>query len=125
MTSYIDMLKEHSSKQAVRKELQEKRKSEAVVSAQGFTHAIVDHLNDKVARAYHNQKRLDVEAKKLQNNSESLQKVAAEWIESIDNFSYSLKVLGNVETFAKAIEKECTVIAKTLMESHKGNDDLN
>uniref|UniRef100_A0A914VIS9 Biogenesis of lysosome-related organelles complex 1 subunit 1 n=1 Tax=Plectus sambesii TaxID=2011161 RepID=A0A914VIS9_9BILA len=39
------LAKEHHAKQVVRKELQEKRKSEALVAANNFTQAIVGHLN--------------------------------------------------------------------------------
>lgn len=62
-----------------------------------------------------------MEAKKLENNAQQLQRVAEQWMETIDSFAYSLKEIGNVETWSRAIEKEVTVISRTLEEAHKGN----
>jgi hypothetical protein len=114
------MLKDHTAKQHIRKEMQgipyelfllihqllEKRKSEAVVAAQTFCNSVVDHLNlrlvqhpltllrsrFRVSHAYQNQKRLDVESKRLESNAKLLSDIAERWIEAIDSFSYSLKV---------------------------------
>lgn len=46
------LVKEHSQRQAVRKEHQEALRQEAVKSAAELTEALVDHLNVGVAQAY-------------------------------------------------------------------------
>ncbi|KAI6196359.1 Biogenesis of lysosome-related organelles complex 1 subunit 1 [Aphelenchoides besseyi] len=129
---FIEMIRDHAAKQHIRKEMQEKRKSEAVVAAQTFTNAVVDHLNLQVSRAYQNQKRLDVESKRLEKNAEQLSRVADGWMEMIASFNYALKVgiiplrcsesfqeIGNVDTWSKAIEKDTAIISQTLEEAHK------
>uniref|UniRef100_G1LZE8 Biogenesis of lysosome-related organelles complex 1 subunit 1 n=1 Tax=Ailuropoda melanoleuca TaxID=9646 RepID=G1LZE8_AILME len=60
------LLKEHQAKQNERKELQEKRRREAITAATCLTEALVDHLNVGVAQAYMNQRKLDHEVKTLQ-----------------------------------------------------------
>ncbi|KAI6179034.1 Biogenesis of lysosome-related organelles complex 1 subunit 1 [Aphelenchoides besseyi] len=114
-----EMIRDHAAKQHIRKEMQEKRKSEAVVAAQTFTNAVVDHLNLQVSRAYQNQKRLDVESKRLEKNAEQLSRVADGWMEMIASFNYALKEIGNVDTWSKAIEKDTAIISQTLEEAHK------
>uniref|UniRef100_A0A9J8CX27 Biogenesis of lysosome-related organelles complex 1 subunit 1 n=1 Tax=Cyprinus carpio carpio TaxID=630221 RepID=A0A9J8CX27_CYPCA len=59
------LLKEHQAKQNERKELQERRRREAIAAATCLTEALVDHLNVGVAQAYVNQRKLDHEVKML------------------------------------------------------------
>jgi len=113
------MLKELAAKQILQNEMQEKKKSEAVVASQTFCHSVVDHLNSKVACAYQNQKRLDVESKRLEKNAEHLSRIAEKWMQSIETFSYALKEIGNVETWSRAIEKDTAIISRTLEQAHK------
>jgi hypothetical protein len=114
------LVKEHSVKQQIRKELQEKRKNEAVVAAHGLSNAIVEHLNSRVSQAYGFQKRLDVESKKLDNHASNLVRATEQWITFIDSFNNALKEIGDVESWSKVIEKDMTVITKTLETVYNG-----
>ncbi|KAI1729074.1 GCN5-like protein 1 (GCN5L1) domain-containing protein [Ditylenchus destructor] len=115
------MLKEHQTKQQIRKELQEKKKNEAVVAAHALSNAVVEHLNSRVHVAYNNQKRLDIETKRLENNGVNLIKQTEQWISFIETFNNTLKQIGDVESWSKAIEDDITVISNTLEEVHKGS----
>ncbi|XP_032296955.1 LOW QUALITY PROTEIN: biogenesis of lysosome-related organelles complex 1 subunit 1 [Coturnix japonica] len=46
------LLREHQARQSERRELQERRRREAIAAATRLTEALVDHLNVGVAQAY-------------------------------------------------------------------------
>uniref|UniRef100_A0A7E4VMU1 Biogenesis of lysosome-related organelles complex 1 subunit 1 n=1 Tax=Panagrellus redivivus TaxID=6233 RepID=A0A7E4VMU1_PANRE len=111
-----ELVKEAATKQQYRKELQERRKNEAIVAAHAFSNSIVDHLNSKVSHAYHNQKRIDVESKKLGANAGALLKQAEEWAEIIESFTDAIKELGDVKTWGSVIENDMKIVAATMSE---------
>lgn len=113
------MIKEHGLKQNVSKEMQEKRKNEAIVAAHSLTDSVVDHLNLRVSHAYNSQKRLDVECKKLENNSANLVKHTEQWVELVQQMNQSLKEIGDVESWSKVIERDITLISNVLEHVHK------
>uniref|UniRef100_A0AC34QH33 Biogenesis of lysosome-related organelles complex 1 subunit 1 n=1 Tax=Panagrolaimus sp. JU765 TaxID=591449 RepID=A0AC34QH33_9BILA len=110
--------KEANVKQQIRRELQEKRKNEAVVAAHAFSQVVVEHLNSKVSHAYNNQKRIDVEGKKLENNATNLIKQAEQWAAMVDSFASAVKEIGDVQSWGNAIENDMKIISKTLEEAH-------
>lgn len=113
------MVKEHQSKQLVRKEIQEQRKREATTAATALTHALVDHLNAGVAQAYVNQKKLDTETKILQANTASFAKQTLQWLKLVEDFNTSLKEIGDVENWAKSIENDMRTITSALEYAYK------
>jgi len=115
-----DMIKAHTTKQQIQKEMQEKRKNEVIVAVHGLSNAIVDQLNTRISHAYNNQKRIDVECKRLENNSQALARQAEQWINLINSFNDTLKEIGDVESWSKVIENDVTLIVETLEEAHKG-----
>lgn len=106
------------------------------------SHLKVDHLNVGVAQAYLNQKRLDLEAKNLNTNANNFNKQTQQWLSLIESFTSSLKVttniiqsywpfslskklinhlqeLGDVENWAKTIEKDMRTITAALEVAYK------
>ncbi|XP_055520606.1 biogenesis of lysosome-related organelles complex 1 subunit 1 isoform X1 [Leucoraja erinacea] len=124
------LLKDHQAKQNERKELQEKRRREAVVAATRLTEALVDHLNVGVAQAYVNQRKLDNEVKTLHFLGKSLKtlqiqaaqfaKQTQQWLGMVDNFNQALKEIGDVENWARSIEMDMRTIATALEYVYKG-----
>uniref|UniRef100_A0A915ISY0 Biogenesis of lysosome-related organelles complex 1 subunit 1 n=1 Tax=Romanomermis culicivorax TaxID=13658 RepID=A0A915ISY0_ROMCU len=129
------LLKEHIAKQNVRKEslgcglpnvyniskfrILETCKNEALKSANHLTNTVIDALNSRVSVAYSNQRKLDVEAKKLQANVTSLVEQTAQWAKLVDNFNHVLKEIGDVETWSKSIEKDMSFINSYLENAYK------
>ncbi|KAM4048251.1 biogenesis of lysosome-related organelles complex 1 subunit 1 [Anomaloglossus baeobatrachus] len=114
------LLKEHQVKQNERKELQEKRRKEAIAAATTLTEALVDHLNVGVAQAYVNQRKLDHEVKILQTQASQFAKQTTQWISLVENFNQALKEIGDVENWARSIEKDMRIIATALEYVYKG-----
>ncbi|XP_067832796.1 biogenesis of lysosome-related organelles complex 1 subunit 1 [Heptranchias perlo] len=114
------LLKDHQAKQNERKELQEKRRREAVAAATRLTEALVDHLNDGVAQAYVNQRKLDNEVKTLQIQAAQFAKQTQQWLGMVDNFNQALKEIGDVENWARSIEMDMRTIATALEYVYKG-----
>ncbi|XP_040197075.1 biogenesis of lysosome-related organelles complex 1 subunit 1 isoform X2 [Rana temporaria] len=114
------LLKEHQAKQNERKELQEKKRREAIAAATTLTEALVDHLNVGVAQAYVNQRKLDHEVKTLQIQAAQFSKQTTQWIGLVENFNQALKEIGDVENWARSIEKDMRIIATALEYVYKG-----
>ncbi|XP_073470115.1 biogenesis of lysosome-related organelles complex 1 subunit 1 isoform X1 [Aquarana catesbeiana] len=144
------LLKEHQVKQNERKELQEKKRREAIAAATTLTEALVDHLNvglwaqaleripqstqaspaaprywkensaNRVAQAYVNQRKLDHEVKTLQIQAAQFAKQTTQWIGLVENFNQALKEIGDVENWARSIEKDMRIIATALEYMYKG-----
>ncbi|XP_051865620.1 biogenesis of lysosome-related organelles complex 1 subunit 1 [Pristis pectinata] len=114
------LLKDHQAKQNERKELQEKRRKEAVAAATRLTEALVDHLNVGVAQAYVNQRKLDNEVKTLQIQAAQFAKQTQQWLGMVDNFNQALKEIGDVENWARSIEMDMRTIATALEYVYKG-----
>ncbi|XP_049984121.1 biogenesis of lysosome-related organelles complex 1 subunit 1 [Alexandromys fortis] len=114
------LLKEHQAKQNERKELQEKRRREAITAATCLTEALVDHLNVGVAQAYMNQRKLDHEVKTLQVQAAQFAKQTGQWIGMVENFNQALKEIGDVENWARSIELDMRTIATALEYVYKG-----
>jgi hypothetical protein len=56
-----------------------------------LSNAVVDHLNLRISYAYNNQKRLDIECKKLEKNGANLAKQAEQWTTVVDSFNSAFK----------------------------------
>jgi len=108
------LVKEHQARAHSHKELQERRKQDALAAANKLTDALVDHLNVGVAQAYLNQKRLDAEAKQLHKSATNFAKQTQAWLSVVESFNTSLKELGDIKGWARTIEDDLQAVSCTL-----------
>ena len=74
----------------------------------------------RVAQAYLNERKIDIEARKLQQQSSVFSKNAKDFLKLIEGLNSSLKELGDVETWAKHIESDAKLISAALECAYKG-----
>lgn len=78
-------------------------------------YAMITNLYSSVAQAYLNEKKLDHEARQLQLNAANFSRQAQQWLQLVENFSSALKEVGDVDNWARSIEKDLR-IAETALE---------
>lgn len=115
------MVREHQERQSTLREEQERKRKAALASVQKCTHAMVNSLNSGVEEAYENQRKLDKEAKALQANSARYVKQTTQWLAMVEGFNKSLKSLGDLEQWAKTIERDMKMVVDTLDYAYKGD----
>ena len=92
----------------------ERRKAEAMAAVGAATGAAMDEINDGAATVWNNQQQLEAEARLLHQQAQHLSKQSAQWVHSYQGFHQSLKALGDVENWAKAIESDMAFIHSSL-----------
>merc|ERR1711946_89048 len=113
------LIKEHQAKQQAQRKTREELRKEALSAAGNLTDALVDHLNVGVAQAYLNEKKLDTEARQLQNNAANFSRQAQQWLQLVESFSSALKEVGDVDNWARSIEKDLKVAETALEYAYK------
>eukprot|EP01132_Coremiostelium_polycephalum_P008550 gene8550-10514_t len=108
------LLKEHNNHVNKLKEENEQLRKEAISSVGNVTNGLMDSVNSGVACVFINQKKLENEARILQNNTAKFSKQTNQWISLIDNFNNSLKEIGDVENWSRTIENDMKNILQTI-----------
>ena len=66
-----------------------------------------------------NQRKLDSEAKQLVSNVTQFSSSVSQWLNLMDSFNKSLKQLGDVENWARAIESDMRIVSSSLEYAYK------
>ncbi|RWS19722.1 biogenesis of lysosome-related organelles complex 1 subunit 1-like protein [Leptotrombidium deliense] len=113
--------KEHQKCQQLKKEEIEKKREETLNASNELTFSLINHLNEgnRVAKAYLNQRKLDAEAKQLQNNVNQFTKQTTQWLNVLDNLNKCVKELGDVQNWATTIENDMRLISTALEYAYK------
>jgi len=113
------MVKEHQAKQQARKDEVEIKRQQALSAATNLTSHLVDHLNEGVAQAYLNQRKLDAEAKQLQTNITQFSKSATQWMTLMEGVNKAVNELGDLSNWSRAIESDMRTISSALEYAYK------
>ena len=72
-----------------------------------------------VAQAYLNEKKLDSEARQLQQHAASFSRQTQQWLQLVESFSSALKEVGDVDNWARSIEKDLKIVETALEYAYK------
>ncbi|KAI9354860.1 general control of amino acid synthesis-like protein [Zopfochytrium polystomum] len=111
----IKVVRDHHAKgQTIAKLSRDRTRQEAAASIADLADALTETLNVRVATAFQAQKDVEVEAKRLQAAVARYNKQTALWVGLVGQLNNALKELGEVRNWAKAIEKDVTLVTDTL-----------
>jgi vacuolar-type H+-ATPase subunit I/STV1 len=119
------MFQLHKEKQDQRREENELLARKVAEGVSSVASQMVDVVNGGVAEVFENQRRLESQAKLLDENAKRLNKQALQWTKLVEDFSNSLKELGDVENWAKKMEFEMRDVASSLEFIHKSHLTIN
>ena len=114
MSTLSALVKDSKARRAQLSADSERRKREAVASVAAATGAAMDAINGGAASVWHNQQKLEAEARLLHQQTQRFSKQSAQWTASYQGFHQALKALGDVENWAKAIESDMAFIHSSL-----------
>ena len=115
-----EIYKAHQHDQHERRLEQERRRKQAIRSAQEVSSGFVDALNSGVEEAYENQKKINLLVKDIHNQSTVFLKQASQWINTVEGFNASLKEIGDLPNWAGIIEKDMLIICRSLEYAYNG-----
>ena len=80
--------------------------------------AVLDSVNTGVTEVYVNQRLLDGESRKLQQQCAKFAKQTKQWVALCEGLSKSLNEIGDIENWARVMENDVVAIAATLEAIH-------
>jgi biogenesis of lysosome-related organelles complex 1 subunit 1 len=96
-----------------KKILEEKRKVMYACAASA-NQALLSSINDGVAQVHENEKQLEIESKKLHDETAAFVKQTSQWLNMYKRLNNSMNELGDVETWAKRIQAEMKTVASSI-----------
>lgn len=104
----------HRKQSAQRRKARDKRRKEAEAAVEAATTALTGRLGEGMARVRAQQVRLEKEADSLQKEASRFAARTERWVSSYGQLDSALKELGDVESWARAIEADLAATAAAL-----------
>lgn len=84
-------------------------------------------INEPIRACYQNEKKCDMEVRRLVTESDTLGRLAMEWSRKLTDFDDALRDLGDVEAYSYAIERETNILlnATKMIIARKGSTNCD
>ena len=83
-------------------------------------------INEPIRACYQNEKKCDMEVRRLITESDTVSRLATEWSKKLAEFDLALRDLGDVESYSYAIERETNILlnaTKKILEKKRQTDE--
>ena len=109
-----DLAAQQAGRRADNKKLIEEKRKTMYACAAAANKALLSSVNDGVAQVHENEKQLEIESKKLHDETALFVKQTSQWLDMYKRLNNSMNELGDVETWAKRVQAEMKTIASSL-----------
>ncbi|KAA0186274.1 Biogenesis of lysosome organelles complex 1 subunit 1 [Fasciolopsis buskii] len=107
---YATLYKEYLGAQNQHKVLLDYKRQSMLKAVDDLVTTMLYRIDDNVAKAYSNQRRLNSELKELYAKLNVFREQADAWCKVVGDFNKSLKELGDVENWASRMERETLIL---------------
>ena len=114
MSTLQDPAAQQTARRADNKKLIEEKRKNMYACAAAANKALLSSVNDGVAQVHENEKQLEIESKKLHDETALFVKQTSQWLDMYKRLNNSMNELGDVETWAKRVQAEMKTIASSL-----------
>ena len=114
MSTLQDLAAQQTARRADNKKLIEEKRKNMYACAAAANKALLSSVNDGVAQVHEKEKQLEIESKKLHDETALFVKQTSQWLDMYKRLNNSMNELGDVETWAKRVQAEMKTIASSL-----------
>ncbi len=100
------LVREHAVARQVLKEENEELRRKVLDDVGRVSSGLLDSVNKEVSQAFLNEKQIESELAKLQQETAEFAKRSQQWVALVSSFNASLKEIGDVENWSRTIEAD-------------------
>lgn len=104
----------HKRREALLRRQRDARREKAVYAVENLAENLLDRANEGVGEIYARQWDIENQIKALTRETHRLERQTENWIEMFKKFNESLKEIGDVGSWATAIERDLKQVVQTL-----------
>jgi phage shock protein A len=108
------LVREHAVARQAMKEQNEELRRKVLDDVASVSSGLLDAVNRDVAQAFLNEKQIEAEVSKLQQETAEFVKRSQQWVALVGSFNASLKEIGDVENWSRTIEADMADVTARL-----------